>query len=274
MIPREGTSKGMNRVLGVCIGTKPMAAFGLLPSSMARAEQGRAQAPATVVRVELGPAQVARWLTLATAAVVGSCVFVTSLSIVLGRPFMFGLMPVFDLDREATIPAGYTALLLLSSAILLILVARIERLQGDQRWFYWAILSLGFVYLAADELVAIHERFNRPLRYLLGASPRATAWVIAGALGALAAGIFSSRSCGRCRPGMRRASSWRALSTSAAPSALRWSGWHWATAPTATPTTASRWARSRSRREARWSAWRCSSGRWWIISAQPGPASS
>jgi hypothetical protein len=179
----------MNRVFGVCIGTKPMAAFGLLPSSMARAEQGRAQAPATV-RVELGPAQVARWLTLATAAVVGSCVFVTSLSIVLGRPSMFGLMPVFDLDREATIPAGYTALLLLSSAILLILVARIERLQGDQRWFYWAILSLGFVYLAADELVALHERFNRPLRYLLGASPRAATWMIAGTLGALAAGIF------------------------------------------------------------------------------------
>jgi hypothetical protein len=64
--------------------------------------------------------------------VVGSCVFVTSLSIILAHRFMFGLMPVFDLDREATIPAGYTALLLLSSAVLLILIARIERLQGGE----------------------------------------------------------------------------------------------------------------------------------------------
>ena len=109
----------MNRVVGVCTGTKPMPAFGLLPSSMARAEQGRAQAPATVVRVELGPAQVARWLTLATAAVVGSCVLVTSLSITLGSPSMYGLAPIFDLGREASVPAGYSAPLLLAAALLL-----------------------------------------------------------------------------------------------------------------------------------------------------------
>jgi hypothetical protein len=140
--------------------------------------------------VELGPAQAARWLTLATAAVVGSCVLVTSLSIILERPYLLGLVPMFDLDREATIPAGYSALLLLGSAVLLVLVARVERLQGEQRWFYWVALSLGFVYLAADELVAIHEKFNLPLRHLLGVSPRATTWVIAGVLGALAAGVF------------------------------------------------------------------------------------
>jgi hypothetical protein len=167
-----------------------MATSGLLyDSTAARAEQGRAQA-LTTVRVELGPARAARWLALATAAVVGSCVLVTSLSIVLGRPSMFGLGPIFDLNREASIPAGYSALLLLSSAILLALIARIERSREGRLWFYWAVLPLGFVYLAVDELVAIHEKLNRPLQDLLGASRDTTTWVIAGALGALAAGAF------------------------------------------------------------------------------------
>jgi hypothetical protein len=38
--------------------------------------------------------------------------------------------------------------------------------------------------------VAIHEKLNRPLQDLLGASRDTTTWVVAGALGALAAGVF------------------------------------------------------------------------------------
>jgi hypothetical protein len=166
-----------------------MTVCGALQGLVAGAEQGRAQIP-TTLRVELGSAQTARWLTLATATVIGSCVFVTSLAISLEHRSMFGVAPIFDLNREASIPAAYSALLLLSSAILLMLIAGIERSREEWRWFYWVILSLGFVYLATDELVAIHEKLNRPLQYLLGVSRDVTTWVIIGALGSLAAGLF------------------------------------------------------------------------------------
>jgi hypothetical protein len=140
--------------------------------------------------VELDPARAARWLALATAAVVGACVLVASLSIVLGSPSMYGVVPIFDLGREASVPADYSALLLLAAAGLLALVAGIERSRQGGLWLYWAVLALGFAYLAVDELVAIHEKLNRPLQDLLGASRDTTTWVVAGALGALAAGAF------------------------------------------------------------------------------------
>jgi hypothetical protein len=158
-------------------------------STAARAEQGRALAPSTVY-LEVGPARAAPCLALVTAAVVGACVLVTSLSIVLGSPYLYGLAPIFDLGREASVPAGYSALLLLAAALLLALVAGIERSREGRLWPYWAVLALGFAYLAADELVAIHEKLNRPLQDLLGASRDTTTWVVAGALGALAAGAF------------------------------------------------------------------------------------
>ena len=166
-----------------------MGQVGTLHFRIAGLQQRRAQAPATV-RVELGPTQAALWLTLATAAVIGSCVLVTSLSIVFRRSSMFGVAAIFDLSREASIPTGYSALLLLTSAVLLALIARIERSRDEGLWFYWAVLALGFVYLATDELVAIHEKFNRPLQDLLGVSRDVTTWVIVGALGVLTAGVF------------------------------------------------------------------------------------
>jgi hypothetical protein len=167
-----------------------MATFGLLRgSTAARVGQGEARA-AAVVRVEFSPARAARWLALATAAVVGACVLVTSLSIALGSPTMYGLAPIFDLGREASVPAGYSALLLLAAAILLALIAGIERPREGRLWPYWVVLAFGFAYLAVDELVAIHEKLNRPLQDLLGASRDTTTWVVAGALGALAAGAF------------------------------------------------------------------------------------
>jgi hypothetical protein len=89
--------------LQACLGGKDMTASGTFQGSVAGAEQGRAQVPATL-RVELGPAQAARWLTLATATMIGSCVLVTSLAITLEHRSMFRLAPIFDLNREASIP--------------------------------------------------------------------------------------------------------------------------------------------------------------------------
>jgi hypothetical protein len=148
---------------------------------------GAATAP---VRVELGRARPALWLALATLAVVGACVVVSSLSILLGRPSLFGLARLFDLNQEFNIPSLYSGLLLLGAAVLLFVVATIERRRRNLLWRHWAILAAGFVYLTFDELVGIHEKLNRPLQDLLGLSGDVTTWVIAGGLAALVAGAF------------------------------------------------------------------------------------
>jgi hypothetical protein len=142
------------------------------------------------VRVALGRARPTLWLALLTLAVAGACVLVTSLSILLERPSLFGMARIFDLNAESSIPSVYSGLLLLGAAILLLVIARIERGRHNLLWRHWAILSAGFVYLMFDELAAIHEKLNRPLQDLLGVSTDVTTWVVAGGLAALAAGLF------------------------------------------------------------------------------------
>jgi hypothetical protein len=122
--------------------------------------------------------------------VVGACVVVSSLSILLGRPSLFGLARLFDLNEEVTIPSLFSGLLLLTAAALLLVIAMAERGRQSLLWPYWAILSAGFVYLTFDEVVSIHEKLNRPLQDLLGLSADVTTWVIMGGLAALAAGAF------------------------------------------------------------------------------------
>ena len=109
-------------------------------------QMGTKQAPGpsleSATRVEFCPVRVTRGLAFATAAVVGACVCVTSLSIFLGRPSMFGLGPLFDMNREANIPAVYSALLLLAAAALLALIARLERSRKAGFSHYWAVLAV------------------------------------------------------------------------------------------------------------------------------------
>ncbi|MCB1885457.1 MAG: hypothetical protein KDG89_15925 [Geminicoccaceae bacterium] len=97
-----------------------------------------------------------------------------------GYKSLYGFVPLFDLDAEGTIPSFFSALLLLSAAILLGLVAT-ARTDFERRWRHrWGLLAVGFAYLSLDEMVGIHERLNRPIREMLGEPGFATAWVAPG----------------------------------------------------------------------------------------------
>ena len=135
---------------------------------------------ATILHIDVSPTRVARWLAVLLLSVTGVCLLILSLSIALGRPIMFGPARMFDFNEEASIPTFYAVIQLLAAACLLLVIARIERQKGYRHWFYWMILAVGFLYLAADELAAIHEKLNRPLRHLFDLSPNAAAWVVAG----------------------------------------------------------------------------------------------
>jgi hypothetical protein len=91
---------------------------------------------------------------------------------------LFRLGPLFHMDSEHNIPAFFSALELLLAASLLAVLALggIERDRRLRRG--WALLATGFLSLAFDEAVEIHERLNGPIRRLLGEPDFAAAWLV------------------------------------------------------------------------------------------------
>lgn len=76
---------------------------------------------------------------------------------VAGYTHQWGLERQFNLVNEANIPAWYSAVALLLSALLLTVVAARERQVGGVDARHWAGLALLFYYLSLDEAAQIHE---------------------------------------------------------------------------------------------------------------------
>ena len=100
-----------------------------------------------------------------------------------GHDRFYGLAWLFYVDNEQNIPTFFSVFLLLFAALLLLIIAVLERNRTASHVLHWAILSLGFLYIAADEFIALHERLVKPMRKLLGDGNLGVfyfAWVIPG----------------------------------------------------------------------------------------------
>lgn len=86
-----------------------------------------------------------------------------------------------DVDREASIPAWFSASVLLICSVLLAAITSARKRTGDQYVPHWGGLSIIFALLSLDESISIHELFNEPVRVLwdLG-GPLHFAWVVPG----------------------------------------------------------------------------------------------
>ena len=67
---------------------------------------------------------------------------------------------IFGLSRERNIPTLFSSVILLGSSMLLGYIAYLTRLTGGRYSLFWAILSLGFLYLSVDETAYIHETLS------------------------------------------------------------------------------------------------------------------
>jgi hypothetical protein len=102
----------------------------------------------------------------------------------------YGLVRFFHTNQEGNFPAYFSALNMLLAAALLGLCAATERRSRRLR-ASWVFLAVLFVFLPFDELFAVHERLNVPMRRVVDASgPLAFAWVIPYALVTLLAGAL------------------------------------------------------------------------------------
>ena len=100
-----------------------------------------------------------------------------------GHDSIYGLVQLFYVDAEQNIPTFFSALLLLFAALLLAIITRLKRNQKATYVLHWATLALGFLLMAADEILSQHERLVEPIRKLLGGGDLGVfyfAWIIPG----------------------------------------------------------------------------------------------
>ena len=83
--------------------------------------------------------------------------------LVFDHDYIFGLVPLFDLNTEGNIPTAYSGLQLLVASAILAAIGVGKRINGD-RYFLWLILAFIFAFLSYDEIFQIHELLNRALR--------------------------------------------------------------------------------------------------------------
>ena len=79
------------------------------------------------------------------------------------------LIKLFNVNLEANLPTYFSALVLLSDAILLALIAYRKKALGENFW-HWIGLSTIFVFISLDEMIQIHEQFRAPMEALFNTS--------------------------------------------------------------------------------------------------------
>lgn len=85
-----------------------------------------------------------------------------------GHDHVLGLIRLFHLNEEWNIPSLFSAMLLISAAMLLSFIAMREKQSAARDWSKWTVLAIGFFYMAIDEFGYLHEQLIRPGRALLG----------------------------------------------------------------------------------------------------------
>src|SRR5690606_38530279 len=132
---------------------------------------------AVLLEVVLTPAMIVRFLLLCIGVLLLAGTIVAALAV--GFGVQNRLTHLFDLDVELSIPAFFSALMLLAAGCLLAAIAleHTRRARGWQR--HWWLLSFVFFCLAFDEAASIHEVWNPIARQYFGLSSlRGPAWTV------------------------------------------------------------------------------------------------
>ncbi len=95
-----------------------------------------------------------------------------------GHNYVYGLVPLFDFNKEGNIPTLYSSLALMFASGLLLIIARAHKKNGAEH-LSWLGLSVIFLFLSIDEIASIHEQFGSLIREALNTSGLLYyAWVI------------------------------------------------------------------------------------------------
>jgi hypothetical protein len=111
-----------------------------------------------------------------------------------GHRNVFGLVPLFDLNRERNVPTLYSSLTIIICAFLLLMISLEHKKMGSS-YFPWFFLSLIFLFLSIDETAMLHEKIIDPTREFFN-NPSGIfywAWVIPYGIGVMILVLFYAR---------------------------------------------------------------------------------
>lgn len=117
----------------------------------------------TTHSVRIRAEQTTRRLAGIIVSLVLLCIVAQGLRFVGGYDVALGFVPQFALGMEYNIPTYFSALLLLSAAVLLAVITMAKRQQERERTFQWSLLAAIFFYLSVDEAAGLHELLNYPM---------------------------------------------------------------------------------------------------------------
>jgi len=88
-----------------------------------------------------------------------------------------GLITIFDMDRELSVPTLFSTVALLVCALLFGIVATATKRRGLPFVLHWRGLAVIFLFLAVDESVSLHERLTPHVHRLIDTTVQ-YAWVL------------------------------------------------------------------------------------------------
>ncbi len=104
--------------------------------------------------------------------------------------YIYWLIRLLDFDTEKSIPTLYSTLALLFASTLLSIIAITHKRNGSA-YLSWLGLAFIFLFLSIDEIVSLHEHFDRPVRESLNTSGAFYfAWIIPYGIALIALMIF------------------------------------------------------------------------------------
>ena len=131
------------------------------------------------MKIQVEPKKVATALTLIVVCLTLAHTLGQFFYLVLGHDYVYGFVPLFNLNMEQNVPTLYASVTLLLCSAMLLVIAAASKRDAQPYWAHWAGLAAVFLFMAVDESVEIHERLGPPLRAMLGArGPLYFAWVI------------------------------------------------------------------------------------------------
>lgn len=115
----------------------------------------------TMVRIRLHPRLVVRTFGAGIAVLCVGHLLSQLAKYQLGVAFAYGLVDLFDMDVEGSLPTFFAGFQLLVCSLVLALIGLVRREAGDSFARHWLALSVMFLLLAIDELVSVHELSHR-----------------------------------------------------------------------------------------------------------------
>lgn len=138
-----------------------------------------------MIGIDLAPARVSSRLAIVSALVSLAGLGAELAHAAFGWQTERGFVPTFSLSYEANVPTFWSAALLAACSVALAVAASAARAARAKHVWRWWLLAAGFLFMALDESIEIHEH----MAWLATSGVLTFSWIVPGAAIVLAIGV-------------------------------------------------------------------------------------